>query len=356
MQSPVDISDVLDLRADPAVLTRVNSDILQERAHGRLPLDVFLCPDVADRMAEDGWSRIRAYCLSCFGEDIISPYLLVPCLLRLFRPAGVGVWIGPATVRDREPRLLFDDDGLLLGPSDYVTFTKEGALTSKHYLLYAPLMPGVGLSGGFLEDLLTLLPGLTSSRCGLAIAEDVILLRSYHQESFTKAYIRGPRGLDVATLQDPSFPQDPTGVVTEHLRTTDIPHASLFPLSRVEIMWSMRHGIKTIQMEELVTIDGTRAATAHHVNNRYIHARWDPLHCSFVHLDGAIRSYTSEQYGDRLRTDIKKYPVKAAAYRKLFRIDGRIPVDAWSRLTAKFFHENELVMEYLGGPHIDGLA
>ncbi len=50
------------------------------------------------------------------------------------------------------------------------------------------------------------------------------------------------------------------------------------------------------------------------VANRYAHARWDPKERCFTHFDGAIRAYNVGEYGERLRTDIKKYPGKSASY------------------------------------------
>ena len=53
-------------------------------------------------------------------------------------------------------------------------------------------------------------------------------------------------------LQDASFPQAESGTVTEHHRVGENPLFDLFPLKRLEIMWSQRGGMKSVQIEELI--------------------------------------------------------------------------------------------------------
>jgi len=83
--------------------------------------------------------------------------------------------------------------------------------------------------------------------------------------------------------------------------------------------------------------------------NHFLAGDNNPSRGVFVHFDGAVRIYSREQYDRRLETDLKKYGEKAAGYQKVFRVDGSTPLTTWCRLTAKFFQENDLVVEYLDG-------
>jgi len=158
-----------------------------------------------------------------------------------------------------------------------------------------------------------------------------MLARDWYFSSFAKAYIRGPRGLSLDILQDLQFPQDPSGTVTVHQRVDDDPLLRLFPLHRLEVMWSSREGVKSVQIEELVEMGNERATTPQGIANRYIHARWNAEKQRFAHFDGAVRIYTPESYTERLKSDLKKFEGKAAIYRKLFRLDAPLDIATWSR-------------------------
>jgi len=114
-------------------------------------------------------------------------------------------------------------------------------------------------------------------------------------------------------------------------------------------MWSFRKGIKTVQIEELLPFD-PQSSPPKPISNRYVHAKWDPETSAFEHLDGAIRTYDPDQYVDRLATDLKNYSGKATNYTKAFLLNGEITLQNWCLLVSKFFVNNELVLEYLGGP------
>lgn len=246
-----------------------------------------------------------------------------------------------------EPKLDFDEDGLLVGPKQRLRFTKEGVLTREHWIQYDADMPGGGKSGAFLEDLLATEKALAAanqvSRFGVAIQAHVVLAARHHARYMTEEYIRGPRVLSAAALEDPRFPEDPSGTVTEHRRVQAHPLHLLFPLERTEVMWSYRDGVKTVQIEELqpcATDSGDIVA------NRYVHGRWSDADKHMIHFDGALRTYAARDYPERLATDMKKFSGRAASYRKLFRIDAPFQLADWARLTTKFFESNELVLEY----------
>ena len=118
-------------------------------------------------------------------------------------------------------------------------------------------------------------------------------------------------------------------------------------------MWSARDGTKTVQIEELVLL-ANRPGEDDTVSNRYVHAQWNPLEECFVHFDGAVCVYQGAEYQSRLEADMKKSDATTCDYVKLFRIDGKIPLEVWCDLTTRFFYQNELVLEYLGGPQSSG--
>ena len=227
-------------------------------------------------------------------------------------------------------------------------FCKEGILVRSDWLLIDWDVPGKSTNGGFLDDLLKVMQELPSrpKHFGLAISRDVALSGRHYSECVTKAYIRGPQGLSKELLDDPAFPSDASGTVTEHRRIEGHPPHALFPLDRTEIMWSERDGIKTIQIEE---IHPESTAIGSFVNNRYVHARWSPEASRFIHFDGALKSHHVHTYVERLSTDMKKYRSKANGYKKLFRLDAEIELQSWCSLTTKFFENNELVLEYMDG-------
>jgi hypothetical protein len=153
----------------------------------------------------------------------------------------------------------------------------------------------------------------------------------------------------LALLQDPGFPENPKGSVTVHQRI-DASADDLFPLERIEVMWSLRDGIKSVQIEELIPLESGRNRLADgQVCNRFVHAQWNPREQRFIHFDGSVMIYEAKSYQERLGTDMKKFGGKASSKKKLFRLDGPLQLPAWCRLVTKYFEENELIAEYLGG-------
>lgn len=353
-QAALDVSleDFLSERCAPGVLNCLDSLVRELRAAGRYNFGALLVREIADRLpltGGDPWRRIKDYCRRRLDNELLDAGFLVEVIIRIFRPEGPEAWIDSEVIHHREPMLEYDDHNLLIGPANKITFTKEGVLSPSHYLLYASQVPGSMQSNGFVDELLKVRSQAKVSKFGIAVNMEALLGRSYHRDCFTKAYIRGPRGLTKNSLNNPRFPEEATGSVTMHKRVEDIPIYKLFPLDRLEVMWSFRDGIKTIQIEELLPIN-PQPFLQGLIFNRYVHARWDPKSSIFIHLDGAIRGYEFEQYPERLATDLKKYSGRAAQYSKAFRLDGEISLNDWCRLVAKFFQNNELILEYLGGP------
>lgn len=348
------IQDLLSKSCSEDILLAFDALTVVSRDMHRCHFGYLISPEIADRIQDNLWERITDYCNRRLGDDFLAPTHLLETILCVYEPEQAKAWIGNDILYQLDSQLEFDKDGLLVGPRDRVHFRKEGALTSDLFIQYNCLLPGIGMSGAFLEELLKFEDSLSMfpDHFGFAVDLDAVLGREYYRENYTKAYIRGPRGLSEAFLQDPLFPEDPSGTVTVHERVSDDPILRLYPLKRTEFMWSRRGNIKSIQIEEIIDPASTRYSSTRDFNNRYVHARWDCSRNAFIHFDGAILSYNTDLYQSRLFADMKNFDAKAH-YKKLFRIDAPINLDIWCKLVTKYFDSNELVLEYLGGAEED---
>lgn len=291
------------------------------------------------------WELLCEFCRRHFGSSWKYPAFALEFLVILFQNQEGGIWLCDDVLAAREPSLQFDDDGLLVDPEGSCTFCKEGVLTGRHFLLYRPELSGAWKSGGFVDHLLQVRSSSKVKRFGIAVRRDILLERELYVRSYTAAYLWGPKGISESKLNDPFFPEYPNGTVTVHKLDESESLESMFPLLRLEVMWSRRQGIKTVQMEEIVPEISFRNKHPDVIQNRYIHAIWNGE--AFNHFDGAIKSYDKRYYQGRLDSDIKRYDGPKPEYRKLFRIDGLLSLVDWCDLVALFFEENSLVYEYL---------
>ncbi len=347
MLAKVPVEDLIAQRCSPDEMAALIEYVKQRRDIGITPgFGILLPPDLAERFAgKEAWMRIRKFCAERFSDVIYFPTFLLDSLYRIYTPENAGAWVGDGVLCEREKHLEFDADGLLIGPREHLRFAKDGVLTDQYWILYYRGLPGVGLSDGFVEALTGLERTLEPTRhFGLAVQDDCVLGRDLYLNISTRAFIRGPRSFSADLLRSPRFPESARGTVTIHERLDDNPLYVLFPLIRTEFMWSRRENLKTIQIEEL------KPARTHMPQvsvNRYLHAIWNCDKECFVHLDGALRTYNSDTLKDRLSADLRSFRGKATSYKKMFRIDSDITIPQWSDLTARFFQDNELVMEYL---------
>lgn len=347
----VSVADVLADRSPPDFLDALDELVKLSFARRTVHIDYVSGPRIAAGLpVPNSWMALRGYCARHFGSELeiyIAEHLF-EALLCVLRPPEVRAWIGPEILLELDPTLDFDDDGLLVGPRGHLELRKEGILSGNHLIHYSGI-PGGGATGALLEDLLGIVNALGErvAYLGFSVNRDAVLGVEHYVGYETAEYIRGPRGISLEKLRDARFPEDPSGTITEHRRIGDNPLYQLFPLDRLEVMWSSRDGTKTVQLEELVAPDSFRARSEAGVSTRYLHARWDPASERFVHLDGAWKLYAPETYALRLQTDMRKFSGKASSYQKVFRIDAPLEFTDWGRLTAKFFKENELALEYV---------
>lgn len=124
----------------------------------------------------------------------------------------------------------------------------------------------------------------------------------------------------------------------------------------LDVKWSTKNGIKTLQMEEFktdemkVTKDGQVYFPV-----RYVHAEFVENSNFFRHFDGAIHFYSSAEYYSRRDSDFN-YNSKSGSQvkgisQKLFRMDGEISIEIWLQFTSHFFSGNPLIIEYFEGEY-----
>lgn len=124
----------------------------------------------------------------------------------------------------------------------------------------------------------------------------------------------------------------------------------------LDIKWATSKNIKTFQAEEFKT-DKIKI----HKNKKdyfpvkYIHAEYDLTKKHFRHFDGAIHYYTEEEYYRRRESDFN-YNNKSSTHiktysEKLFKINGKIPINTWIEFSSHFFSKNPLVIEYFEGKY-----
>jgi len=83
-----------------------------------------------------------------------------------------------------------------------------------------------------------------------------------------------------------------------------------------------------------------------YILTRYIHSLRDIEKHEFTHLDGSIMIYHRNQYEERhAKTVVDRLQLMRKV--KVFRLDGKISDNEWSRLIGFFFQQNTMVAEYL---------
>lgn len=268
-----------------------------------------------------------------------------------------------AAVLRAYPELCFDDDGLLTSFDKSYRWTKDGLVTRTHFIPYDPWLAKKpnprNLSGGLIESLLKIHRGNRKiEHFGLRIDQDFLIDASVYSEMEHRAHVWGPKGLSEERLQSASFPEVSSGTLTVHQRISDPDIANwlnlLFEgLSHIEVMWSRRDHLKSVQIEELVHSSSNRFIDSDEILVAYLHSIWDCSVAQFVHIDGAVKSYSRANYDSRFNTTMNKFDSKADNYKKLFRLDTQLSLNEWADLVSKYFYNDELIIEYLSGTFSD---
>ena len=169
----------------------------------------------------------------------------------------------------------------------------------------------------------------------LAVDERRLRFRHEHEEILERDYWYGP------PLSDQSI--DDLDAVGETVHGDPEGGTSFInPYAALSVRWTRDGVLKTVEIEEYVPphVDG-----AQWVLSRYLHAIRDTSVRAFVHCDGAVKAYAPEVY-PHVQADFAKRG-KSQHYRKVFRLDGRLPTDTWSVIAAQWFRGNGLVLDYL---------
>jgi hypothetical protein len=118
----------------------------------------------------------------------------------------------------------------------------------------------------------------------------------------------------------------------------------LHPYAGLSARWTTDGPLRTLQVEEFMPAS---SGTSELVLARYHHAIRDTSQQSFVHCDGAVKAYDRRSY-PQSQAQFRDRG-KGLHYRKVFRVDGALPTDAWSHLLSAWFRGNALALEFLAG-------
>ncbi len=130
--------------------------------------------------------------------------------------------------------------------------------------------------------------------------------------------------------------------ITRHVCTEEEEYFS--DVAATEFFWKNEPHEKTLEIEELRAFTSPVSGQYH---CRYIHSIYDSQQQTFVHFDGAMRSYDRDAMETRKACTFVQFG-KKAAYEKLFRIDGKLGLDRWKTLITKYYQDNPLIYEYFG--------
>lgn len=180
----------------------------------------------------------------------------------------------------------------------------------------------------------------------IALDEDIVSHEEIHNEYVELDYWFGPTYTD-------NIEQIPNGI-TRYESNSDQKFFS--QVTGMDFWWKSEKdlNLKTLEAEEI------REEPSLGVNNssygcRYVHSIYDISKSKFEHFDGAIRMYDEEEIMKRWDTNINKAG-KNTIYTKLFRIDGKLPLEDWKLLTTLYYHGNPLIYEYFNAEKPDSSA
>jgi hypothetical protein len=120
-----------------------------------------------------------------------------------------------------------------------------------------------------------------------------------------------------------------------------------YGFSRTEFLWEWdkKKSKFSFQMEELK--DEESPTEIDQYNCRYVHTVYDKASACLEHFDGAVRAYDSFEMIERLEKDFKAYG-KQSRYTKLFKINGKLPLETWKLLVTLYLRGNPIIYEYFG--------
>jgi hypothetical protein len=232
-----------------------------------------------------------------------------------------------------------DDDGLVPISRDVVD--TRGFLKTGDYLLVPSefLRPSFSLPNPVNGELLSILSKLATlpqeRSVRVALDPNRLGIANSFKRSERRDYWWGPRYS--------GDPRAQTKGLTVHGPTA---HDRLSGLIKTEFWWYGKRE-QTLEIEELVDMPWLEHVSEKKRCSRFVHSVFFPD--GRIHLDGAVRIYTEDQWQLRLGQKITEFG-KGATRVKLWRIDGELKTELWYDLIHMFFRGNYTVGEYFGLP------
>jgi hypothetical protein len=193
----------------------------------------------------------------------------------------------------------------------------------------------------FLEQLLAL-ADCNDVQIRLAFDRDLVGYASSYSQVLEHEYWYGPQfSNDISRLQPG---------VTMHV-SEDI-QKEFNGVDKTEFWWKTWGAMNSLEVEEVRSTPSPGAGPDLY-GCRYVHARVNVSSGVFEHFDGAIRAYTAGEIEVRKQQKIDRAG-KHTQYTKLFRVDGNLELGKWKTLTANYFQDNPLVIEYFSGAESTG--
>ncbi len=124
----------------------------------------------------------------------------------------------------------------------------------------------------------------------------------------------------------------------------------------LDIKWSDARGVKVFQALELKTHDvQIELNGVSYFPARYLHAEFDMETNNFRHFDGAVQLLSEDEYLHRRDSDFnvnaKSLDHIKARSKKVFKLNGPLPIAAWVELCCHFLPANPLTFEYFTGSY-----
>lgn len=115
---------------------------------------------------------------------------------------------------------------------------------------------------------------------------------------------------------------------------------------KTEYNWKWEGGEFTFEMEDVNDYSMPGALNKEY-GCYYVHSQYDFENGVFKHFDGAIREYSESEMMERVDQKFTETG-KDKKYTKVFRMDGKIPIQEWKNLILKFTYGLPSVYEYFG--------
>lgn len=115
------------------------------------------------------------------------------------------------------------------------------------------------------------------------------------------------------------------------------------PVCKTEFLWENKDGKRQFEMEEVA--EDEMPTNKGHYGCRYMHSFYIPVTGVFDHFDGAIRIYDEELMEERKVANMNQMGHRSQ-YTKLFRIDGKLPLNEWKGLITQYLKDNNDVYRY----------